>query len=377
MKLALDLRRIGNPGIGRYMKCLVEAVVRRDAGHEYVLILPPGASEKVEVSGNVTSVISSAPYYSLREQIELPRILRRHNVHLLHSPHFVLPLAQVCPSVVTIHDVIYLACQEDLPSRAGRLYYAAMLRASTRLARQIITVSKFSKDEIVQYLNVDPHKIRVIYPAVDVRFCGMPDQQYLEAVLDRYKIDGDYVFYTGIYRPRKNHHGLFRAFRHFVASGGSAKLVIAGPIGDGERQLQDLARSLDIAGRVIFTGHVADSELRALYSGARVYACPSLYEGFGFTVLEAMACGVPVVCSTAASLPEVGGDAVLYADARDPEKFAEALYRAFTDQAQREDLVARGYQNVSRFGWEHAADSCLEIYKAVVGKPMDRALAFT
>ena len=359
------------------MKCLVEAVVRRDAGHEYVLILPPNASEMFEASGNITTVISPTPYYSLREQIELPRILRRHNADLLHSPHFVLPIAQVCPSVVTIHDVIYLACGEDLPSRTGRLYYAAMMRASTRLARQIITVSEFSRDEIVRYLNVDPRKIKVIYPAVDARFFGMRDQQDLKSVLYKYRIDDGYIFYTGIYKRRKNHQGLFRAFRHFVASGGSGKLVIAGPVGDGEKRLQDLAKELGIAGRIIFTGHVADSELLALYSGARVYACPSLYEGFGFTVLEAMACGVPVVCSTAASLPEVGGDAALYADARDPEKFAEALYRAFADPAEREELVARGFRNVSRFSWEHAADRCLEIYGAVVEKPLGRAVVFT
>jgi glycosyltransferase involved in cell wall biosynthesis len=358
------------------MKCLVEAVVRRDADHEYVLILP-NASEKLAVSGNVTSVISSAPYYSLREQIELPRILRRHHVQLLHSPHFVLPVAQVCPSVVTIHDVIYLACREDLSSRAGRLYYAAMIRASTRLARQIITVSRFSKNEIVRHLNVDPQKVRVIYPAVDARFLGTQNDRDLKEVLDKYQIDSDYIFYTGIYKPRKNHHGLFRAFGHFIASGGSGRLVIAGPVADGESRLQDFAEKLGIADRVIFTGRVADSELHALYSGARVYACPSLYEGFGFTVLEAMACGVPVVCSTAASLPEVAGDAALYADARTPEMFGEALCVAFTDSAKRAELVARGHQNVSKFNWEHAADRCLETYDAIIHQPAGQAIAFT
>jgi glycosyltransferase involved in cell wall biosynthesis len=376
MKLAFDLRRMGNPGIGRYMKCLVEAVVRRDSGHEYVLILPR-ASEALEVKGNITSVISSAPYYSFGEQIELPRILRRHHVQLLHSPHFVLPVAQVCPSVVTIHDVIYLACREDLPSRAGRLYYAAMIRASTRLARQVITVSRFSKNEIVRHLNVDPQKVKVIYPAVDARFLRTPNDRDLKEVLDKYEIDSDYVFYAGIYKPRKNHHGLFRAFRHFIASGGSGKLVIAGPVVDGKSRLQEFAKELGIADRVIFTGHVADSELRALYAGARVYACPSLYEGFGFTVLEAMACGVPVVCSTAASLPEVAGDAALYADARDPEMFGEALCVAFTDSARRAELVTRGYGNVRRFTWEHAADRCLETYDAIINQPAGQAIAFT
>lgn len=368
MKIAFDLRRIGNPGIGRYMKCLVEAILKQRTEHEYLLLLPLNHPEISNSNfANVTRVFPRSPYYSIREQIELPRILREQKVDLLHSPHFLLPLSRQCPAVVTIHDVIYLACPEDLPSRLGRAYYTAMMHASARMAKRIITDSEFSKNEIVRYLHVDPEKIAVIYPAVDARFQESCEPAFLESILRKHSIDRDYIFYTGIYKPRKNHEGLLRAFNVFLSSGLDAKLVISGPIGDGERQLRALASTFGISERVIFTGFVDDDELHALYSGARVYACPSLYEGFGFTVLEAMASGIPVVCSRAASLPEVGGDAALYADAENAEEFAKALHAVFADGYLRRELVFCGKQNLSRFSWKSAAELCLQNYDAVLG----------
>jgi glycosyltransferase involved in cell wall biosynthesis len=368
MKIAFDLRRIGNPGIGRYMKCLVEAVLARAPEHEYLLIVPPEAAGAIRASGGrVEEVVSPLKYYSLREQIELPRILRRHKVDLLHSPHFNLPLVSPCPVVATLHDVIYLACREDLPSWLGRLYYRLMMKAAVRRADRMITVSEFSRQEIGRYLSPAPEKIEVIHPAVDPRFSRVGDLNRVQAVLARYGITQNYILYTGIFKPRKNHAGLLRAFRYFLNMGKQAQLVIAGPLGDGERELRSLAAQLGVTGQVVFTGLVDDAELCVLYTGARVYACPSLYEGFGFTVLEAMACGAPVVSSRETSLPEVAGDAALYADARNPEEFGAAMYRVFTDQALRERLVEAGFKNMARFSWTLAAERTLHVYEQVTG----------
>jgi glycosyltransferase involved in cell wall biosynthesis len=378
MRIAFDLRRIRNPGIGRYMKCLVEAILKQQTEHDYLLLLPPDADDVISArSVRTTRVVPRSRYYSVSEQIELPRILRKHKVDLLHSPHFLLPVSRPCRAVVTIHDVIYLACPRDLPSSRGKLYYSAMMRTSARLATRIITDSVFSKEEIVRYLHVDPAKISVIYPAVDAGLAPISDPGFLQAVLSRHGIDNDFIFYTGIYKPRKNHAGLMRALQYFLARGGDAQLVIAGPLGDGERELRNLAEDLRIAKRIIFTGYIEDSELCALYTAARVYACPSLYEGFGFTVLEAMACGTPVVCSNTAALPEVAGDAALYADANNTQAFGEALYRACTDEIVRRDLTDRGYNNLQRFSWEQAANSCLQTYDETTAMRRTHAVAFT
>jgi len=373
MRIAFDLRRIGNPGIGRYMKCLVEAVTAQAPENEYLLILPPGGDDLVNAPG-AEKICSPLKYYSVREQVELPRILRRHRVDLLHSPHFLLPLLRPCPAVATIHDVIYLACSQDLPSRVGRLYYRAMMNACARMATRIITDSEHSRNEIVRYLRADPERIDVIYPGVDPVFAPVTDAEQLAAVHSRFGIDREFVLCVGIYKPRKNHAGLLRAFQRLLVRGIQAQLVVAGPMADGEAVLRSLAAELGIAKHTVFTGFVSDAELRSLYSAARVCVCPSLYEGFGFTVLEAMACGAPAVCSRATSLPEVAGKAALYFDPHDPQEMASQLVRTFSDDALRASLIEQGRQNLQRFNWAETARQTLAVYHQALRLPMPKAV---
>jgi glycosyltransferase involved in cell wall biosynthesis len=372
MKIAFDLRRIGNPGIGRYMKCLAESITAQAPEHEYLLILPP-QSERMVHAPNAKKLCTDLKYYSFREQFELPRILSRHRVDLLHSPHFLLPLVRPCPAVATIHDVIYMACPEDLPSFAGRMYYRAMMTACSRMATCLITDSKHSKDEIVRYLHTDPSKIEVVYPAVDPFFESPADPEQIASVRSRFGIDRDYLLSVSIYKPRKNHARLLKAFQLLLKAGVQSHLVIAGPLGEGEPVLRGLVQELGIAEHVIFTGFVNDAGLRALYSSARVYGCPSLYEGFGFTVLEAMACGTPVVCSSATSLREVAGKAALYFDPHKPEEIAVQLGCAFSNDSVRASLIADGRNNLLRFNWEETARQTLGIYHQALRLPLPRA----
>jgi glycosyltransferase involved in cell wall biosynthesis len=248
-----------------------------------------------------------------------------------------------------------------------------MMNACSRLAARIITDSQYSRNEIVRYLHVDPAKIEVIYPGVDSGFCRITDSTQLDAVRSRYGIDRDYVLCVGICKPRKNHAGLLRAFRRLLDSGSRAQLVIAGPMGEGEHVLRRLADALGIAEQVVFTGFVDEPDLRALYSAACVYACPSFYEGFGFTVLEAMACGTPVVCSSATSLPEVAGKAALYFDPHNPEQMAGQVLRIFSDAALRASLVERGRLNLQRFNWADTARQTLAAYHHALQMPLPKA----
>ncbi len=376
MKIAFDLRRIKNPGIGRYMKCLVEAFLKQAPENEYLLILPPGADDLIKNEApRVARISSDAKYYSVQEQFALPRILRRHKADLLHSPHFLLPLRCPCPAVATIHDVIYLACKDDLPSRVGRLYYHGMMLAAVRGADKVITDSDFSKRDIISRLNAPPEKITVIYPGVDPQFAPVSDPEQLNLVRSRYGIHDDFVLYTGIYKLRKNHAALLRAFRVFLDGGGQGQLVLAGPMEEGERVLRRIATELGIEGRVVFPGFVPDEDLPALYSAARVYGCPSLYEGFGFTVLEAMACGTPVVCSRMTSLLEVGGRAALFTDVQAPRLFADALLLAFKSGDKRCDLIEKGRERARSFSWERTAAQTLEVYQSAIEGCTARAVS--
>jgi glycosyltransferase involved in cell wall biosynthesis len=364
MKIAFDLRRIKNLGIGRYMKDLVEAILAQEPLGDYLLILPPGAEGMIRSgSSSAKTITPKLKYYSIREQIQLPRILRDHKVDLLHAPHFMLPLVRPCPSVVTIHDVIGLTWKEDLRSRIGRVYYRWMISAAARLADRIITDSKFSQDDIVRCLGVDPEKVKVVYPGISPDFQQISNNVQLENIRTKYGIENDYIVYAGIYKPRKNHAALLRAFRRFLSNERHANLVLVGPLSEGEQELRRLADELGIGAQVIFTDYVNDSELRALYSAAKVYACPSLYEGFGFTVLESMACGTPVVCSGETSLREVAGDAALYANPRNPEEFAQALHDVFTNASLRSALIEKGRKNLRRFSWANTAKETLGVYQ--------------
>jgi glycosyltransferase involved in cell wall biosynthesis len=364
MKIAFDLRRIKNLGIGRYMKSLVEAILAQEPQGDYLLILPPGAEDMIQVGGSRAEIVTPRlKYYSIREQIQLPMILRDHKADLLHSPHFMLPLVRTCSSVVTIHDVIGLVWKENLRSRIGRVYYRWMVSAAAGLADQIITVSKFSRDDIVRCLGVDPKKIKVIYEGISPDFQQISDNVQLENIRAKYRIEDDYIVYAGIYRPRKNHAALLRAFRRFLSNEGHANLVLVGPLNEGEQELRRLADELGISKKVIFTGFVDDYALRAIYSAAKVYACPSLYEGFGFTVLEAMACGTPVVCTGGTSLPEVAGEAAIFADPRNPEEFAQALHNVFTNASLRSTLIEKGRRNLLRFSWANTAKETLGVYQ--------------
>ncbi len=376
MRIAFDLRRMGNLGIGRYMKCLVEAILAEEPNGDYVLILPPGAERKISIgSSQPKAVVSRLKYYSIHEQIGLPKLLRDYKVDLLHEPHFMLPLLRPCRSVITLHDVIGLARKENIGSRLGQLYYRLMISAAARLTDKIITDSEYSRDDIIRLLGVRAEKIRVIYPGIDSGFYCVKDADQLNSVRSKYRIEKAFVIYTGFYRPRKNHAALLRAFQKFTSHGGDANLVLVGPIEEGENELRHLGSELGIADRVIFTGFVDDLVLRALYSASRVYACPSLYEGFGFTVLEAMACGTPVVCAPVTSLPEVAGDSALYADPGDSEQFGKALYDAFADVSLRDRLIQRGRRNVERFSWAKAAHATLSVYREAFGTPPQEDLA--
>ena len=357
------------------MKCLAEAVIGLSPANEYLLILPEAGPELRGMdSPNVERIVSHLPYYSVREQIELPRILRKHGVDVLHAPHFNMPLWSARPTVVTIHDVIYLAFPSDLPSPVGRLYYRAMMQAAVRRARRVLTDSEFSRQDIIRRLDCDPCIVEVAYPAVDQGFAPVSDRLQIQTVLARFGIDEEFVLYAGICKPRKNHEGLLEAFRQFLSNGGRGKLVLAGPLEEGQDRLAKAAARLGIRGRVIFTGFVSEKELPALYTAARVYACPSLYEGFGFTVLEAMACGAPVVCSRETSLPEVGGDAACYADPRAPQKFGEVIHSAFCDQGLRRQMIERGYANVRRFSWSSTAERALAAYEQAAEAPRQAAV---
>lgn len=365
MKVAYDLRRIANVGIGRYMETLVEAVVALAPEHEYTLLMPEGSRHLEHLPPGIRRLHLHSKYYSLSEQYEIPRLLRSHGIDLLHAPHFVVPLFKTCTTVATIHDVIHLVYPQDINSRIGSIYAGWMMKQALRIADRIITVSEFSRQDIIRRAGGDPDKIRVIYPMLAPRISSASNPSRdadRESVWQRYGIRKNFILYMGIFRERKNHLGLLRAFALLLQRGFDLQLVISGPKGPLQEKIAEAARQLRIFDHLVFTGFVAEPDMAALYGSASIYACPSLYEGFGFTPLEAMACGVPAVCHNGTSLPEVCGDAAVLSDATNAEEFANALERVLVDSELRADLIEKGYRNIRRFTGNDSAVSVLRLY---------------
>jgi glycosyltransferase involved in cell wall biosynthesis len=366
MKIAYDLRRIANPGVGRYMKNLVDTVIPLSPQHEYLFILAAGTDHLIDAHPGVRKIYARSKYYSIGEQIELPLILIKEGVDLLHAPHFVVPIVKTCPTIVTVHDTILLVYPHELESLAARIYSRWMIKLATKIADHIITVSDYSKSDLVRILKADPRKITVIPAFIDGSMQAVEDQEKIGAVRSKLGIQRNYILYMGIFRERKNHVGLLRAFAQVLRSGFDVDLVISGPIGQGKALLSQLSRDLGIEGHLVFPGFVEERDIPALYSGASVYACPSLYEGFGQTPLEAMACGIPVVCHNGTSLPEVCGKAALFGDARDPEDFASILCQALGDSAMRSQMIRMGYANIQRFSSTRTGETILQLYNKVL-----------
>src|SRR5579859_10449 len=203
MKIAYDLRRITNPGIGRYMKSLVKEIVHLAPEHEFVLIMAPGTHHLLENDTPVQQIIARSKYYSVAEQLELPALLRKFNVDILHAPHFVVPVKKSCATVVTIHDAIHLVYPQDIGSRIGRVYASWMMRLAANVADRVITVSEFSKTDLVRLLGTDPNKISVIATFLKEDLLPIRDQATMDTIRTRYGIKRDYILYSGIYKERK------------------------------------------------------------------------------------------------------------------------------------------------------------------------------
>ncbi len=360
-RIGIDIRKIHDFGIGRYIRNLVAGLAEIDPDREYVTF--QDRSGKMVGGVNFTPVINSSPKYSVRELISLPRQMKRFEIDLFHSPHYVLPVMRPCPAVVTIHDLIHLFYP---PSPAAKAYAKTMMFAATRSAAKVITVSHASRDDIVRELGVDPRKIDVIYNAVDDRFRPMSHDVAREEVARQFGIEEEYILCVSNFLPHKNISRLIQAFSQVRKAGFSGKLVLAGSDVKGRPALLQKVKQLGLDGSVHFPGFVTDQTLPALYSSCRIFAFPSLYEGFGLPPLEAMACGRPVVTSDTPSMNEVVGDAGVRVDPKRPESIAEGICSLLEDDERHAHFVRAGLERAQDFSWSVTARLTLETYREVL-----------
>lgn len=310
------------------------------------------------------------PSFTLRP-IPLPRAwshvrlsaeMIAHAPDLLFVPAHALPIVSPPRSVVTIHDLGFLY-HPEAHTRIQRLYYRLFTRLSAQRATRIIAISEATRRDLLHFYGTPADKIAVIYHGVDQRFRPLPAPE-IQAARDRYGITAPYLLFVSTVQPRKNVARLIEAFARVRAELGAThplRLVLAGKRGWMTGQIERRAVELGIDPWVQFVGYVADADLPALLGGAQALVIPSLYEGFGMTVLEAQACGTPVLASNVSSLPEVVGNAGLLVDPTDVSAIADGILRLVLDRALHEDLRSRGLEQVRPWTWERTARQTLEV----------------
>jgi glycosyltransferase involved in cell wall biosynthesis len=271
-------------------------------------------------------------------------------------------------SVVTIHDVTPVILPSAFPPRHRWILATAFARVR-RQADAVIVPSAAAAEDVVRYLNIDRARITVIPLGCDPRFHPIVNSRRVEAVRQRYMLPARYALFVGTREPRKNLGVLLRAFARFRAEcpRDDVKLAVAGGPGWGREPFDEMIDALKIRDQVLCIGFVADADLPDLYRGADMFVYPSLYEGFGLPVLEAMACGVPVITSDRSALPEVAGDAALLVDPTQPAALTAAMSTVMSDKVLREELRWKGISRAKDFTWEAVARKTLAVYRSVAG----------
>jgi glycosyltransferase involved in cell wall biosynthesis len=352
-------------GISRVIYHTLVEFGRDPRGHSFEVFVPqaPTANGWGSLTFHASGAQTTRPTRRiLWEQTSFARQLRQMKPGLLHGMAYAVPVGWPGPSVVTVYDLSFLLFPKAFKP-ANRIYLAATTRATARRARRVLTISEHARRDIVRLLNVPEECVDVTYPAVEARYRRLPEDE-VEAFRSARGLPDAFVFTLGTLEPRKNLVGLLRAYAQL--SKPRPPLYVAGGSGWHVSPIFDTVRQLQIADEVRFLGFVPEDELPLWYNSARLFAFPSLYEGFGLPVLEAMACGAPVVTSTAASLPEVGGTAALLAPPQDTDRIAQQMARVLDDSQLRTELRAAGRIQASRFSWRAMTDRIVTSYNLAV-----------
>jgi glycosyltransferase involved in cell wall biosynthesis len=362
MRLGVDGRELRpgvRTGIGRYVLEVLRAASR--TGAPCTVYGDAGARLDAELSGVLFTRLR-APWTPWWDQVSLPRALARDRISVFLSPYYKAPLRAPCPVVLTIHDLDFIGYM----GRRRPLYDAVVTRLARRYAARaeaIVTDSEYSRRAIVARLGVSSSKVSVIPVGLGAEFGPVP---LTPAVTARYGVAAPYILCVGNFMPHKNLPRLIRAFAGLPdAQRRRHTLVLAGGQGDGRPALARLAAELGVGDRVLFPGRVEDGDLPALYAGAAAYVSPSLHEGFGATVLEAMACGTPVAASNRAALPEVVADAGLLFDPECPRELAATLGRVLSDAGLAAELRRRGLARAALFTPERTSERVLALVRDV------------
>jgi len=374
LKIGIDISRsVGEAtGVGIYASSLVNALAEIDPVNEYVLYpyfwecFPPEfRSAHAPARPNFRLRSENAPLAKIQQQwMSQPPDAAAGHVDIVHSTGYTSPALGKSRLVVSIHDLSFVT-HPEFHTEANRAFCIREVARAAKYAAKIIVPSENSKRDLQVYYEVDDERIAVIPYAADPAF--MPaDPADVAGVLRKHTITGEYLLFVGSVEPRKNLAGLVRAADSWLREKPGRQIVVAGPAGWLNSDVHRLITERGLEGQVHFLGYVDRDDLRALYSGARAFVYPSFYEGFGFPVLEAMACGCPVIASNAPALKEIAEMAAKLVTPGDDDQLARVIREVADDEAERAELVNLGLERASRYTWRETALKTLEVYRSLV-----------
>lgn len=370
MRIGIDCRIFGTgfTGIGRYTyelaKHFIDLNAKLECPHELVFFLNQKEYKEFETGEHSKKVLVNAKHYSIAEQFKLPGQLRKEKCDVIHFPHFNVPLFYRKPFTVTIHDLtLSLFAGRKMKKWHHKLAYNLTIKSATKRAKKIIAVSRHTKKDIVKHLYIPEEKIQVVYNGVDPKFKLIRDLDKLTPTLKKYKIEKPFLLYTGVWRSHKNLPRLIEAFGILKREKRlDIQLVITGKPDPLHPEVKETVKNLQLQEDVIFPGVVSEEELIHLYNAASIFVFPSLYEGFGLPVIEAMSCGTPVAASNKSSIPEVcGKDNAVFFNPKSTQEIAESITMLYKNVDLQVSLIERGLRRASEFSWRKAAEESFEI----------------
>ncbi|RLT41239.1 MAG: glycosyltransferase family 1 protein [Chloroflexi bacterium] len=377
MNVCIDLSPAvhGRAGIGRVTSELTAALLELETGHRFTAFYNAAASARVaepfDRMAQIPLALADKPW---RMRVLLAHLLRRPQekifapgeraVDLFHATDHLLPFLPQTATLTTVHDLTFLS-HAHTHARLNRLFLRLMMPLFLRRTDGIIAVSASTRRDMESHYGPLSAPVAVIHSGVHSRFQPVKDEKILAGTRARYELPPRFVFYVGTIEPRKNLPVLIRAFRQAALTG--VKLVIGGKKGWMYEETFAQVQALGLEDRVIFTGFIPDDELPALFSLADLFVFPSQYEGFGLPVLEAMACGTPVITSNLSSLPEVAGEAALLISPTDVAGLADAIRYVMGDAGMRRAMAEKGIAQAARFSWRRCAVETVAFYEEIAG----------
>lgn len=359
-------------GAGNYIIRLVRTLASLETEYEFVVFAQESGAALLDIRErdcfHLITLPDQSPARRLAwEQVSFPGLVRRERLDLLHSLHYTRPIRLPCASVVTFHDMTFFLYPQ-LHTRAKRLFFPLAIRYSARYADGLISVSESTRQDAIRLAGVEPGKIFTVPLGVSEDFHPVSDPAARSKIGERYHLPEDFILYVGLVEPRKNLPLLIKSYKTLAGRGISLPLVIVGRLGWMYQEVLDLVEALGIKDAVQFAGYIPQEDLPIVYNLASLFVYPSQYEGFGLPVLEAMACGVPVVATSVSSLPEVAGQAGLLVPPGDEAALAQAMQAVLTDPDVRRQLTEKGPQRASQFTWKRTALSTLKVYQHVLDR---------